>query len=188
MEIEANGTYDLITNGVQSVPITINVSAGNVQAAKDVTITSNTTTTIVPDEGYGSMSTVVVDTKVPKTIQLRYLLLNTGESIDMWSKNITTRTGTTNETYTVPDDGYGFYAVWTGSYSYIRFYKAGETFEYRKFQYIYTTTDNSRRFYRLLDEDSNIVYGINIVGYGQYDELGYFNYSALVRYDYLQNN
>lgn len=64
MEIEANGTYDLITNGVQRVPVTINVVAGNVQAAKDVTITSNTTTTVVPDEGYDSMSTVVVDTKV----------------------------------------------------------------------------------------------------------------------------
>ena len=69
MEIEVNGTYDLITNGVQRVPVTINVSSGgNVQTVKDVTITSNTSTVIVPDEGYDSIAQVNVTTNVPSTI------------------------------------------------------------------------------------------------------------------------
>ena len=64
MEIESNGTYDLITNGVQRVPVKIHVTSSTSQPVKDVTITSNTTTTIVPDDGYDSMSSVVVDTNV----------------------------------------------------------------------------------------------------------------------------
>ena len=183
MEIEANGTYDLITNGVQRVPVTINVVAGNVQAAKDVTITSNTTTTIVPDEGYDSMSTVVVDTNIPKKLQLQYLLLSTGQTIDLHSKSIVASSGSSSETHTVLADETGFYAIWTGSYVYIRYYSVNESFEYRKYQLIYNTNDNSNKYYRLLDESRTNIYGVT-TGY----ELGYFNYDSLVRYDYLQNN
>lgn len=70
MEIETNGNYFIIPNGRQQIPLNVNVSGStsSVQASKDVSITSNGTTTVNPDEGYDSMATVVIDTNVPSVI------------------------------------------------------------------------------------------------------------------------
>lgn len=67
MEIETNGNYFIIPNGRQQIPLSINVSGStsNVQASKDVSITSNGTTTVSPDEGYDSIAHVNVTTNVP---------------------------------------------------------------------------------------------------------------------------
>lgn len=94
MEIEDNGYYNLNTNGVQLLPVRVNVSAtgSRLQDNKKVVITNNGTSNIVPDEGYDGMKSVTTEVNVESDVKVQD------------SKEITiTQNG--NDTV-VPDTGY----------------------------------------------------------------------------------
>lgn len=94
MEIEDNGYYNLNTNGVQLLPVRVNVSASGsrLQDNKKVVITNNGTNNIVPDEGYDGMKSVTTEVNVESDVKIQD------------SKEITiTQNG--NDTV-VPDTGY----------------------------------------------------------------------------------
>lgn len=94
MEIEDNGYYNLNTNGVQLLPVRVNVSAtgSRLQDNKKVVITNNGTNNIVPDEGYDGMKSVTTEVNVESDVKIQD------------SKEITiTQNG--NDTV-VPDTGY----------------------------------------------------------------------------------
>ena len=69
MEIVSNGHYTVIPNGCREISMDIEVLDGSVsiQNEKDVSITSNGTTTVNPDEGYDVIKKVVVETNVPSS-------------------------------------------------------------------------------------------------------------------------
>lgn len=94
MEIEDNGYYNFNTNGVQMLPVRVNVSASGsrLQDNKKVVITNNGTNNIVPDEGYDGLKSVTADINVESDIKVQN------------SKEVTiTQNG--NDTV-VPDTGY----------------------------------------------------------------------------------
>lgn len=94
MEIENNGYYNLNTNGVQLLPVRVNVSAtgSRLQDNKKVVITNNGTNNIVPDEGYDGLKSVTTDVNVESDVKVQN------------SKEVTiTQNG--NDTV-VPDTGY----------------------------------------------------------------------------------
>lgn len=94
MEIESNGYYNISTNGVQDIPIRINVSSigSRLQDNKRVTITSNGTSNITPDTGYDGMKSVTANVDVESDVKVQD------------SKEVTiTQNG--NDTV-VPDTGY----------------------------------------------------------------------------------
>lgn len=94
MEIEDNGYYNLNTNGVQLLPVRVNVSAtgSKLQDNKKVVISSNGTSNVVPDDGYDGMKSVTTEVNVESDIKVQD------------SKEITiTQNG--NETV-IPDIGY----------------------------------------------------------------------------------
>lgn len=65
MEIETNGYYTLNTNGVPFIPINVNISGvGQIEPEKEVIITQNGVSNIVPDEGYDGIANVKVNTNV----------------------------------------------------------------------------------------------------------------------------
>ena len=73
MEIEDNGYYNLNTNGVQLLPVRVNVSASGsrLQDNKKVIITNNGTNNIVPDEGYDGMKSVTTEVNVESDVKIQ---------------------------------------------------------------------------------------------------------------------
>lgn len=72
MEIETNGYYVLNTNGVQQIPVNVNIGeTGKIQSVKNVDITSNGKTNVLPDEGYNGIANVVVNTNVETDVKVQ---------------------------------------------------------------------------------------------------------------------
>lgn len=72
MEIETNGYYVLNTNGVQQIPINVNIGeTGKIQSVKNVDITANGKTNVLPDEGYNGIANVVVNTNVETDVKVQ---------------------------------------------------------------------------------------------------------------------
>lgn len=73
MEIEDNGYYNLNTNGVQLLPVRVNVSASGsrLQDNKKVIIINNGTNNIVPDEGYDGMKSVTTEVNVESDVKIQ---------------------------------------------------------------------------------------------------------------------
>lgn len=93
MEIETNGYYRLNTNGVQYLPVNVNVvESGKIQSSKDIDVTQNGKLYVKPDEGYSGMANVVVNTNVQSDVKLQD------------SKDVTITSN--GSTAVVPDTGY----------------------------------------------------------------------------------
>lgn len=72
MEIETNGYYILNTNGVQQIPVNVNIGeTGKIQSIKNVDITVNGKTNVLPDEGYSGIANVVVNTNVDTDVKVQ---------------------------------------------------------------------------------------------------------------------
>lgn len=72
MEIETNGYYRLNTNGVQYLPVNVNVvESGKIQSSKNVNVAQNGKLYVKPDEGYSGMANVVVNTNVQSDVKLQ---------------------------------------------------------------------------------------------------------------------
>lgn len=72
MEIETNGYYVLNTNGVQQIPVNVNIGeTGKIQSVKNVDITANGKTNVLPDEGYNGIANVVVNTNVDTDVKVQ---------------------------------------------------------------------------------------------------------------------
>lgn len=93
MEIETNGYYVLNTNGVQQIPVNVNIGeTGKIQSIKNVDITVNGKTNVLPDEGYNGIANVVVNTNVETDVKVQD------------SKEVTITSN--GSTAVVPDTGY----------------------------------------------------------------------------------
>lgn len=72
MEIETNGYYNLNTNGVQYFPISVNVAeGGKIQSSKEVSVTENGKSYVIPDEGYNGIANVIINTDVQSDVKLQ---------------------------------------------------------------------------------------------------------------------
>lgn len=94
MEIEYNGEYMFNTNGIDKIPIKVNVmsTGSRLQDDKNVQITQNGTTVIQPDSTYDGIKKVTVETNVESDVKVQD------------SKEVTiTQNG--NDTV-IPDTGY----------------------------------------------------------------------------------
>lgn len=87
MEIEANGTYDLITNGVQRVPVTINVSSGELEDKTINIYANNIQNDYDPEEGYIGFSRVRVNVSITEDLYLMDVVGGDSEQIIPISAN-----------------------------------------------------------------------------------------------------
>lgn len=93
MEIETNGYYILNTNGVQYLPINVNIAeGGKIQSSKEVSVIENGKSYVKPDEGYNGIANVTINTNVQSDVKVQD------------SKEVTITSN--GSTAVVPDTGY----------------------------------------------------------------------------------